>query len=253
MPFTVSHAAAVLPLRRIRRLPWVALVLGSFGPDFEYFLRFTHKSRAWHYFPDILLYCLPFTLLCFYLFHAVIKRPMARLLPRSVQQRIWFDEHPYPTTPGQIGLVIATLLMGLATHVTWDALTHPYTWPWQHIVALRETYWGKQPGYALAQTASSVGGLVAMIWFTRASYQKAPVHEVKRVWPGWVRAGIVSALIVGASLVSWWHTRAAMPTANPWKSELFQYEFVIGLMACWMWGVLAVGVVGTAGEKLSRS
>ena len=36
MPFTVSHAAAVLPLQRLG-LPLTALMIGSMAPDFGYF------------------------------------------------------------------------------------------------------------------------------------------------------------------------------------------------------------------------
>ncbi|MCW1500336.1 DUF4184 family protein, partial [Acinetobacter baumannii] len=111
------------------------------------------------------MYCFPFTLLCYYLFHAVVKRPVARLLPISVQQKIHFDEQPYPTSVGQFGWLLGALLIGLATHVAWDALTHPHTWPWQHIEALRQTYdtyLGREPGYSLAQTLSSIFGLIVV-------------------------------------------------------------------------------------------
>jgi len=38
MPFTLSHPAAVMPLRRIRFLEPLALVIGSMLPDVPYFL-----------------------------------------------------------------------------------------------------------------------------------------------------------------------------------------------------------------------
>src|SRR4051794_24263241 len=79
MPFTVPHAAAVLPLRRTR-LVWSAMVLGSFGPDFQYFFFMSYDSRSWHNYPDVLRFCLPFTLAAFLLFQTFIKKPVAGLL-----------------------------------------------------------------------------------------------------------------------------------------------------------------------------
>lgn len=256
MPFTVSHAAAVLPLRRIRRLPWAALVLGSFGPDFEYFLRFTYKSRAWHYFPDILLYCLPFILACYYLFHAVIKRPVARLLPVAVQQKINFDEHPYPTDVAQFAWLVAALLIGLATHVAWDALTHPHTWPWQHIEALRQTYdtyLGREPGYSLAQTLSSIFGLIVMMGLAWWSLRVAKAHDVEPAWSGAVRGFIAAAIMGMATAIAWWHARATVPTSHPMKSPMFHYVFLIGWISCLLWGALGFGVVAMVWEKRGRN
>ena len=46
MPFTLSHPAAVLPLRtRAPALPFTALVIGSMTPDAEYYLPFEPFPR----------------------------------------------------------------------------------------------------------------------------------------------------------------------------------------------------------------
>ncbi len=38
MPFTLAHPAAVLPLRRLRLLRTVPLIIGAMTPDMPYFL-----------------------------------------------------------------------------------------------------------------------------------------------------------------------------------------------------------------------
>src|SRR3982751_3185959 len=48
MPFTVSHAAAVLPLQRFgsHKLPLTALMIGSMAPDFGYFFSREESRRS---------------------------------------------------------------------------------------------------------------------------------------------------------------------------------------------------------------
>ena len=50
MPFTVSHVAAALPLRRLN-LVWSAFVVGSMAPDFPYIVGTTDYRSLGHQFP----------------------------------------------------------------------------------------------------------------------------------------------------------------------------------------------------------
>src|ERR1700693_6652351 len=90
MPFTLSHAAAVLPLRRLN-LVWSAFVIGSFAPDFEYFLRLSPESRYGHGFPGVFVFTLPTALVIFWTFHVVAKRPVVELLPTGIHRRLIRD------------------------------------------------------------------------------------------------------------------------------------------------------------------
>ena len=54
MPFTLSHAAASLPFRRLKPV-WPALVIGTFAPDLQYFILISDEDRSGHHFPDVLL------------------------------------------------------------------------------------------------------------------------------------------------------------------------------------------------------
>src|SRR3954465_14023561 len=86
MPFTLSHPAAILPLRKY--LPLSALLIGSMSPDFEYPLRLAAVSRFSHSLPAIFYFCLPVSLLLLLLFHRLIKRPALELLPPYLRRRI---------------------------------------------------------------------------------------------------------------------------------------------------------------------
>ncbi|HZD33054.1 MAG TPA: DUF4184 family protein, partial [Candidatus Angelobacter sp.] len=87
MPFTLSHAAASLPFRRFKPV-WPALVIGTFAPDLEYFVRVSDEDRSGHHFPFVLLFTLPFALLVLWVFEWVVKRPAIGLLPSQLQHRL---------------------------------------------------------------------------------------------------------------------------------------------------------------------
>lgn len=127
MPFTFSHPAAVIPLYRRfpRHLVLSALIIGSMAPDFQYFLPFDVDRRDSHSLPGILWFCLPVGMALYLVFHLLLKRPLLGLLPRSIQIRLAAADPKLPLLPQASGLTIASsLLIGIATHLAWDALTH---------------------------------------------------------------------------------------------------------------------------------
>src|SRR5664279_3640834 len=87
MPFTLSHAAASLPFRRLKPV-WPALISGTFAPDLQYFIQLSDDDRSGHHFPDVLLFTLPVALLVLWLFEWVVKGPAIELLPSGWQRRL---------------------------------------------------------------------------------------------------------------------------------------------------------------------
>lgn len=121
MPFTVSHAAAALPLRRAR-LVTSALVVGTMAPDFEYFLPLQAHDHFGHTFPGILVLTLPVALLVLWIFHTFVKASAAALLPRRLQSRL--AGHLGKFRFGGLGrflLIVLSILVGIATHILWDS------------------------------------------------------------------------------------------------------------------------------------
>src|SRR5262249_45426136 len=134
MPFTLSHAAAALPLRRFKPI-WPALVVGTFAPDLQYFIESTDEDRSGHHFPDVLLYTLPVALLVLWLFERVIKGPAIQLLPDGWQRRLQDKLAPLSFRGwNQFCRIVFWIAVGTLTHLVWDQFTHPYTrmgmwWP----------------------------------------------------------------------------------------------------------------------------
>jgi len=72
MPFTLSHAAAALPFRKFKPV-WPALVIGTFGPDLQYFVSISDEDRSGHHFPQALLFTLPFAVVVLWVFECALK------------------------------------------------------------------------------------------------------------------------------------------------------------------------------------
>src|ERR1700733_13386002 len=182
MPFTLAHAAAAFPLRRTR-LILSALIIGTFTPDLEFFLRFAPKGPFGHTTRGLFLFCLPAGFIVFWLFHAVVKEPLAALMPRAVRQRVPADPYPIPLwQPLQLALVLLSILVGALTHDLWDSFTHAGYWPAQHWPFLMQPVTlpllGVVHVHKLLQYASSVFGCVAVFFWFLHWVRTAPIqHE----------------------------------------------------------------------------
>jgi|NGEPerStandDraft_6_1074524.scaffolds.fasta_scaffold02997_5 hypothetical protein len=254
MPFTVSHAAAVLPFRR-SRLPWSALVIGSFGPDFEYFLRMHYVSRAWHFYPDALFYCLPFSLCAYFLFELFIRRPAIELLPQSFQERI--DPRPpvFPRTIIQGSAVLGALILGIATHIFWDLLTHDSSSLTDRIAILGDRvnlpYLNHMYGYELAQTLSTVGGLLILGWFLWRWHRATPVsYPLLSNFSLLKKVAVWTTMFVLAAIGALWRVWNLLghPRTSGHDSLLHLILIIAGI-GWFLWELLAYGVFTTVWRK----
>ena len=63
-----------------------AVVVGTFAPDFEYFLRLAPDGRFGHTLLGSFALTLPLALLVLWLFHTLVKVPLVQLLPEAIQR-----------------------------------------------------------------------------------------------------------------------------------------------------------------------
>ncbi|HWG21452.1 MAG TPA: DUF4184 family protein [Terracidiphilus sp.] len=187
MPFTLSHAAAALPFRRTR-LVFSALVMGTFAPDLEYFLRLRAGGGWGHKISGAFCLSLPLGLIALWLFHRTVKAPATALLPIPLQRRL----APYlrrfqfgglsRAGLSRFALIVFSLLVGIATHIFWDDFTHHSSFVFHHwallsrVVKLPVVGW--TPYYALLQYLSSIGGIVVLaLWFMAWYKHAAPAPQ----------------------------------------------------------------------------
>ena len=161
MPFTVSHAVVALPAVR-GPLPAAAVAAGAMAPDVPLFLPGGLSYADTHGFPSLLVTALPVAAVLLAAWALLLRPAAGILLPRPIAARLpaaW-AARSRPTTRGAL-LALAALLLGVLSHVVWDAFTHEGRAGSALLPALAEP-WGALPGYRWIQYASSVGGLLVL-------------------------------------------------------------------------------------------
>lgn len=126
MPFTISHVAVAAPLAR-RGLIMSALVVGSMAPDFQYYLCLSTNNNWGHSLEGILLFSLPMALLVLWVFHALLKRPLLRLVPLAHRRRLLPYAGIFAFWPlKRFLLILASVGLGILIHLLLDSFTHDY-------------------------------------------------------------------------------------------------------------------------------
>jgi hypothetical protein len=172
MPFTLAHPAAVLPLLRRPFVP-AALVAGAMAPDVPYFLTaggLTRTSASWYEpllnaththslagLPIDLLYAVGLVAA-----YWLVRAPITALLPSG----LGLPEPERPTsaqdTGRYVGWLLLSALIGVATHLFWDALTDAGFLP-AHLRQASAVAGLTTP--RLLQYASTTLGLAVTSWF----------------------------------------------------------------------------------------
>jgi hypothetical protein len=212
MPFTISHAAAVLPLRSLAgaRLPLAALMVGSLSPDFAYFLPPGLGYSDSHSLPGVFRFCLPVSLLAWLFFVTVLERPTLAFLPDAWRRRI------APTSrlsPRNVLVAAVAVVLGAFTHLAWDAFTHAATpvtdrFPVFHTPLFEFAGLTVRVYFAL-QVLSSVFGLVVLaVWALNLRKLPATPQAVPALEPPvsnlhrWLALAMVGVMSIGVGLLT---------------------------------------------------
>lgn len=186
MPFTLSHAAAVLPFRRYapRSTSLSALVIGSMSPDFVYFYKLGISGWFSHSLAGIFLFCLPASLIVYVAFYLLVREPMIALMPEAFASRLPPRPDWVPDTVPAFLIVVGSFLAGALTHLAWDAFTHANTFAVKHFDALRMPVrlvdGVTLPMYKVLQHVSTVFGLAVLAAAARRWMRRTPPRFVRR-------------------------------------------------------------------------
>ncbi len=170
MPFTISHAAAVLPfarpLARWRLLS--AAVIGSMVPDFGWFFPWHPARFETHSVDALLTFCLPVGLVSYWVFQLLVRTPIIELLPPGAYARWHGSAAPADYRSAKQWLWAAGgLLCGAITHLVWDGFTHEGGRGVRMLPMLEEpvAYIDGHPirGLRLLQDLNSLIGLIAVV------------------------------------------------------------------------------------------
>jgi hypothetical protein len=206
MPFTISHAAAVLPLRKLR-LPLAAMMIGSMSPDFPYFLPGDLSRTDTHDLEGVFTVCWPVGLLVWLSFVHLLERPSIELLPEPWRTRMPRSDTRFSFR--SLGLASLGVIIGALTHIAWDAFTHGGT-PVGNLFPIlsADLFYvrGRQvPLYFVLQVLSSVAGLLALAWWAmrlRNDPPPARAHASRIDLSDRARVAILAMMIVVSATVA---------------------------------------------------
>lgn len=214
MPFTLSHAAAVLPgIRRsgAGRGPLVAsaLVMGSFAPDMTYFADSVIPGAmgfgdVTHGVLGVLTVDAAVTAALVGLW-LMVREPLVALLPGRWRGRVYAVLRGRPWRERQPAALAAwfyvSAVIGATTHVVWDLFTHADRWGMRVFPTLGEIVAGF-PMYLYAQYGGSALALVALVWFGYGALRHVPADAPA---PGavaplgrrgrWLAAGLLAGCV----------------------------------------------------------
>lgn len=236
MPFTLSHAAAVLPA--IRRdgsgrggLVPAVLVAGSFAPDLPYYVASflpggMEFGTVTHAFAgvatvDVLI---AWALAGLWL---LVRGPLLAMLPRARQGRpaalLRCGVPRARVGAASAGWWYGSAVAGALTHVVWDAFTHHDRWGTRLIPALGRVRSAGVPLFTWLQYGSSAVGAVLIAVFVARALRRAPdgapegvpVLSVRDRW--WALAVLGGCALAGAvqRTVRWRQERGA--AGRPWE------------------------------------
>ena len=253
MPFTISHAAVVLPFTRLlaRWRLLSAVVIGAMVPDFGLFFPWRMHRFETHSTVALITFCLPVGLASYWLFEYLVKTPVMEVLPEGAYAR-W---HPF-SSPANLASVAQWLaaacgvLAGAITHLVWDAFTH------EDARGVRMIPWLEDPiveignhhlaGVRLLQDGSSLIGLIVVlgfVWYGLRPGQEQPVLG-RPVAPAERRIWVLTYLVAGAVLsVAWWLWARAVEPPGPFMNSFKMIS--TGLAVAVLRG-LATALLGTS-------
>lgn len=162
MPFTPSHIAAILPLSRTP-LPAAGLVIGSMVPDLPYFVPIGIPREYSHSLIGAVTADLPMGIVAYLVWVFVLRAPLLDLSPRWLHTR--FGVKPREGSLAVfVLLLLAALLVGIATHLAWDSFTHPDGWVVLHVAAFRAQFGPFAVSRWLQYLSSAFGLVVLAVW-----------------------------------------------------------------------------------------
>lgn len=277
MPFTPSHAVVALPFVRTPLIP-AAIAVGAMTPDLPLFVRvpaLTYgQTHAFEWLPLTVVLALALLLV----WRCVLRPAVRELSPRWLAVRLppeWDrgagaalretfgvrQTGPRSPTRGRgsskaMLLLIASLLLGVVSHIVWDLFTHEGRWGVAAFPALGEN-WGPLPGYRWLQHGSTAIGLAIigawmLVWLVRRDAEPIAPCVLPR-WVAWVW-WLSLPVVLGVA----WVSGLVLYGAAEDEVTVAQLAYRVLPPACAVWGAatvvlcIAVQLTATRGPARSR-
>lgn len=210
MPFTPSHALAILPFVRTP-LPVAALVVGSMAPDLPYFAPLGVSREFSHSLLGLVSVDLVISLAALALWFAVLRSPLLDYSPGWLRRRmprsrgLWGSAVPGRPAAISLGWLLAALALGMVTHILWDAVTHAGLAP------VLELELGPYELHTWLHLASSLLGAAGIALWLRGWVRRTPASAPRPAvsvvgprerWLTWTALGLLIVVASGAMLAA---------------------------------------------------
>jgi len=164
LPFTFAHPLYIAPLKAAKPAYFslTGLCLGSMSPDFEYFIALEPYQTIGHSFTGLIYQAIPMSIVLAYLFHYVVKVPLAKNLPAmgNLDHKVYSLTSQWKLNTVQSWIVfLVSVIIGFYSHILIDACTHYSGMFVTQYTVLRETIAGI-PLYKWFQRVLSIIGLI---------------------------------------------------------------------------------------------
>lgn len=187
MPFTLAHPSVVLPFKN-KYFNLSALILGSMAPDFIYFILFSPSSNLGHTVNGFILLNLPMCFLINFLFFKYIKNTVIYSMPSVIYNKYAYITKYENNLNCKLDYIkfVYSALVGMLTHILWDAFTHKTGFFVTHLPVLNksiEIFQTDIPVYKLLQHGSTVIGfliIVIFIYNKRDKSNKKYIYKVNK-------------------------------------------------------------------------
>ncbi|GAA1394477.1 DUF4184 family protein [Catellatospora coxensis] len=201
MPFTGGHPAAVLALARWG-LPGSALVIGAITPDLPMMLPFPEVVHFGHTPWGLVTSDLVLGTIVFVLWQSVFAPVALAVAPHTIAARVPRDAPRglafHRASWDRAARVLVAILIGAATHLLWDGITHDWMWGPQYVPWLAARH-GSLLGWEWAQRVSDVTGTAIVAGWIVAWWRRAPVRADAVVLPLRLRVLAWSVILVPAA------------------------------------------------------
>ncbi|GAA2537352.1 DUF4184 family protein [Microbacterium mitrae] len=251
MPFTVSHAVVALPFLRTPLIPG-AIAIGAMAPDLPLFVRQVVPSYSTTHNLEAIAITLVLALLLFVLWRLVLRPAAAHLVPGAIAERLPQDwqqstrqtlresfvrPRTHATVGGttvQVAVALASLALGIVSHVVWDSFTHEGRQDYAWLAA----DWGPLPAFKWLQHGSSLISLVVLaVWGVWWLSRRERVPVASRLRPA-VRIVWLSALPVFLIAATVWGFVQYGPLTDEWTLAHLAYRVLPP--ACAVWALLTL-------------
>jgi hypothetical protein len=205
MPFTFAHPAAVLPLRRLKFLQTVPLIIGSVVPDVHYFFPIQWQREfafETHTLEGTFTLCLPMGM-ALLIMTLLLREPLTVLFSERARWLCFHALDRFSDRPLHWPIAMLSILIGSWTHLAWDSFTHAGGWMTRRVAALSAPVtifgWQTETSHLLQYVSTAFGLTVLGIWLWRMWIRAPKPADSAQSWPLRYRLLLGAIVLVSVS------------------------------------------------------